>query len=516
MADASKVNIAVADRVLLHLYSHYDQLDQYMVTSDLTRNGIAQACAQHPPNVSRSMKDLLLDGLVEEHSRSIINEDRRKKAWQLTPAGYSTAKKRHTELSKVKVLLRDKEGKLLQIEAGEAAERLSTDIGLLQILLHSQYEGALTYGDIRFGLIKKKVESKDVPEPGRLVPFLGAHATYHTKAPRTRKVHGRESEIESINEWMTEKTPCLVVHGIAGIGKSTLVSHWLSLHSMKRKNLSVCWYPCHPWDKELGLATSLLHRFGVDENHDPYNLIETLPLQPGAKMNVELWYRRLLAYLTDPNAIRERFDERSGGPPPYWLIILDDVHLIEDECKELLSALLTLSTKTPLRLLMISRSTMSFYDRRDVFTRKIVSEMPLKGLKLDEVKLWLDTISSDSELDADELFGKIGGHPLALELLELYGSEVHGDWLKFLDQEILERLPEQEKNLLSTLAVSDKPVPWETLARAVDWNGSPPKNLISHGLIVELEEGMWLHEALKERLLREVGFAQELRKSSLL
>ena len=111
---------------------------------------------------------------------------------------------------------------------------------------------------------------------------------------------------------------------------------------------------------------------------------------------------------------------------------------------------------------------------------------------------------------------RLGQMRAALELLELYGSEVHGDWLKFLDQEILERLPEQEKNLLSTLAVSDKPVPWENLARAVDWNGSPPKNLISHGLIVELEEGMWLHEALKERLLREVGFAQELRKSSLL
>ena len=83
MSEGSKVNIAVADRVLLHLFAHYEQLDQYMVTSDLTRNGIAQACAQHPPNVSRAMKDLLLDGLVEEHSRSIINEDRRKKAWQL-------------------------------------------------------------------------------------------------------------------------------------------------------------------------------------------------------------------------------------------------------------------------------------------------------------------------------------------------------------------------------------------------------------------------------------------------
>ena len=205
MSEGSKVNIAVADRVLLHLFAHYEQLDQYMVTSDLTRNGIAQACAQHPPNVSRAMKDLLLDGLVEEHSRSIINEDRRKKAWQLTPAGHSTAKRRYNDLAKVKVLLRGKDGKLLEIEAGEAADRLSTDIGLLQILLHSQYEGALTYGDIRFGLIKKKNEGKDTPQPGRLVPFLGAHATYHTEAPQTREVHGRESERELIDSWMEEK-----------------------------------------------------------------------------------------------------------------------------------------------------------------------------------------------------------------------------------------------------------------------------------------------------------------------
>ena len=515
MSEGSKVNIAVADRVLLHLFAHYEQLDQYMVTSDLTRNGIAQACAQHPPNVSRAMKDLLLDGLVEEHSRSIINEDRRKKAWQLTPAGHSTAKRRYNDLAKVKVLLRDKDGKLLEIEAGEAADRLSTDIGLLQILLHSQYEGALTYGDIRFGLIKKKSEGKDTPQPGRLVPFLGAHATYHTEAPQTREVHGRESERELIDSWMEEKSPCLVVHGIAGIGKSTLVSHWLSKHKMENKNLSVCWYPCHPWDKELGLATSLLHRFGVDENHDPYNLIETLPLKPGAKMDVELWYRRLLAYLTDANAIRERFSRRKGGPPPYWLIILDDVHLIENECKELLTALLTLSTKTPLRLVMISRATLSFYDRRDVFTRKIVQEMPLKGLTLDEVKIWIEDIDPESNLDIDELFAQIGGHPLALEFLELYGTKIHGDWLKFLDQEILERLPEMERNLLSTLAVSKKPVVWDKLAKAVGWNGNPPENLLSHGLIIELEDGMWLHEALRERLLREVGTKQEERRESL-
>ena len=72
-----------------------------------------------------------------------------------------------------------------------------------------------------------------------------------------------------------------------------------------------------------------------------------------------------------------------------------------------------------------------------------------------------------------------------------------------------------ERNLLSTLAVSEKPVVWEKLAKAVGWNGNPPENLLSHGLIIELEDGMWLHEALRERLLREVGAKQEERRESL-
>ena len=55
------------------------------------------------------------------------------------------------------------------------------------------------------------------------------------------------------------------------------------------------------------------------------------------------------------------------------------------------------------------------------------------------------------------------------------------------------------------LAVSDIPVPWKILAKASNFNGKPPKNLIERGLMLELEEGMWLHEALRSRLLREVG-----------
>jgi hypothetical protein len=102
-----------------------------------------------------------------------------------------------------------------------------------------------------------------------------------------------------------------------------------------------------------------------------------------------------------------------------------------------------------------------------------------------------------------------------LELLELYGQPTHEDWLRFLDEEILTRLPDQDKELLATLAVAEAPVPWETLADAVGWDGAPPASLLKHGLLLELEEGMWLHEALRERLLREVGSTKSERKARL-
>jgi hypothetical protein len=513
--DLPRVNIAVKDRILLHLLEQDHQADRFVVSIALTRPGIAEACGQHPPNVSRAMRGLLRNRLVSEHSRSIKGDERRQKTWQLTDVGREAARNRLADLSSTKVLVRDHDGKLLEIEGWEVSKRLEADLSLLQILLHSLHEGVLTYGDIRFGPIRKNRDQEDgLPPPGRLTLLAGAHATYHTEPPKTRPVHGREDETLQIENWFTKRKPCMVVHGIAGIGKSTLVANWLDGFMKKEPNLSVCWYPCQPWDKAVGLAVSLLHRFGVDEKHDPYQLMDTLPLSPGAEFDVDAWRRRLLAYLTDATAIRERFKDETGGPPPYWLIVLDDVHHIMAEARNLLGALLEISTKSPLRLLFISRTTPDVYDRRDVHTRNIVEELPLSGLSLDEIGAWVDQMTGDAP-SPEDVHRLTGGHPLALELLELYGQTTHGDWLRFLDEEIITQMPPDEHELLATLALSQKPIPWKKLAKAVSWQGKPPQNLLSYGLLLELEEGMWLHEALRERFLREVGKDAEARKSKL-
>ena len=144
-----------------------------------------------------------------------------------------------------------------------------------------------------------------------------------------------------------------------------------------------------------------------------------------------------------------------------------------------------------------------------------VSEMALSGLSPEEIEAWIEMIEIPDNAPASEIHRVTGGHPLAVELLEMYGQTLHEDWLRFLDEEILNVLPESHREILSILATSDRPVPWKKLAMAAGVDGIPPEQLIERGLMLELEGGMWLHEALRSRLLRDVGKPFEERLGKL-
>ena len=135
-------------------------------------------------------------------------------------------------------------------------------------------------------------------------------------------------------------------------------------------------------------------------------------------------------------------------------------------------------------------------------------------VSVEEISSWVENMDG-APPTPEEVHKMTGGHPLALELLEIYGQATHGDWLKFLDEEIITQMPNEEHELLATLAVAESPVPWPKLSSAIGWEGKPPERLLSYGLLLELEDGMWLHEALRERFLREVGENPAKRKKRL-
>ena len=302
-----------------------------------------------------------------------------------------------------------------------------------------------------------------------------------------------------------------VISGIAGCGKTTLTSHWLEHALESNLDLDVMYYPCQPWDSSLGIATSLLHRLKIsseDNGQDPYGVLESLPLKPGAHFDLDQYRRRLIAHLVDEEG-------RRGVQEEDLLVILDDVHNLASDGDHLFGVLLQVAEATNMRLLLISRTNLAFYDRRDVHTRGRVVELRLTGLSIEEVAEWIASIDLPSEAPAEEIHRATGGHPLAVELLELYGQTLHDDWLRFLDEEILDVLPKDHRELLALLAVADRPIPWENLASAAGYDGKPPEALVSRGLMLELDSGMWLHEALRSRLLREVGEPLEERARKL-
>ena len=97
-------------------FLHHDHLaDRFIVTAAVTRPGIAEACAQHPPNVSRTMRNLVRKGWVSEHTRTIQNDNRRQKTWQLTSEGRDMATLRTDRLGDTMVLVRDKYAQNLKL-----------------------------------------------------------------------------------------------------------------------------------------------------------------------------------------------------------------------------------------------------------------------------------------------------------------------------------------------------------------------------------------------------------------
>ena len=505
--EPDRVNVPVEDRILLHLLENDDQADRHTVNGSVTRNGIADACALHPPNVSRAMRNLDRRELVSVLTRNVHDDSRRQRTWQLTEDGRSVATQRIERLSATRVSIRDQDGTMLTVRADQAAERIDAQMSLLQVLMHAQHEGVLHYGDIRFGSVRPSSKN-----PSSITLLKGAHSTYHVRPPTIRRIHGRESELESLDKWFEGKAAGMLVHGIAGTGKTTLISHWTQSLLDRMPSLRLMFYPCHPWDSPLGLSISLLHRLGVESRTkgrwDPHDLLETLPKSPGASFDIDLFRRRLIEYLTDPMALRERIftdHEGTSDVPPYILLVIDDAHHLAESGQNLFGALLQVAEVTPLRLLFVSRTSMSFYDRRDVLTRGKMEELQVSGLSVEVVKDWLDRIDAPEEADAASIHRLTGGHPLALELLEIYGKVVHEDWLRFLDEEILDVLPDDERTILNILASVERPIPWKELGKASGVETSPPSALIESGLIMELEDGMWLHDAMRERLRRDLG-----------
>ena len=442
--------LIVKERILLHLLGFTKFAGAYDVPADVTQEGIARATWIDLPHVLQYVRPLLKEGLVRERTAHVRGGRRRRKSYELSEAGQLRAYSLRTRLKSETVLVRGAGGTHEQA-LGEVLDAAGPGAALLDILREFVHAGSV-----------------DVSSPR--APVVASTVRFLRDAPSTEGFVGRRAELDAIVG--AEGAPrVLVVRGVAGIGKSTLAAKACNLLGGTHH---ILWHRVQPWDTAqsfLADAAGFLAALGKP------SLRGTL-----AQGNLQGAFRVLREDLAGLKA----------------LLVLDDAH---DATPEFLSVVRTLKdavAQVPsVRLLLLTRRSLRFYDRRDVVLSGLVREIDLRGLDPKEVQsVFAPEGPSRASLD-------LGGHPLFIKLVRAAGPgeapagairDVH----RFIEEAIYGELSDRERRLLKLASLYRVAVPEAFLLPDPSSSRDDIARLSDRALLTVVGDGnLEVHDALR-------------------
>ena len=451
--------VKVEDRILLHLHGYIRFADDFEVPKAMAQRGIGEAIWIAWSNVPRAMKRLVRGGLVEERTSRVKGEFRKKKIYVLTPQGFARAKELKQDLGtrRVKVL---KGGEANEMAFADVPEAAGPKVPYLELLRGIGEDGTL---DLEKAAARwaQKVEMVDRTE----------------HMPRLRAFVGREKELESLKAMRAENR-LVVLHGIAGIGKTSLA---VRLVKDLRKETNVLWVNMHHWDTMPGVLGQMAGFLADTGRRATQGLLAEHPAPT-------------LSDVLDP--LTTDLQDIKG------VMVFDDFHKAPIAVVELFAMLLDdLENRPSLSLLLVSRYQPSFYDRRHVVVRKVVGELPLQGLDKTSARRLLEGRGM-SDAEFERVYSRTKGHPLALELLrDPKRPAIFKDVMAFVREQVFEGLTDGERSVLAAICVHRGAVPREAALTAATRGGGTPvlDRLESNGLVLDAGEGMVdLHDLVRE------------------
>jgi ATP/maltotriose-dependent transcriptional regulator MalT len=454
--------LRVEDRILLHLQNYIRFADDYEVPKAMSQRGIGEAVWIAWSNVPRAMKRLRELDLVDERTTRVKGEFRKKKVYVLTPRGFTRAKELKEELGQRRVTVRV-DGEERQMDFADVPESAGFKVPYLELVRGIDGDGVLDIDRVRTGW-EEKVEMVD-----------------HTdRAPKLRAFVGREEEMATLRT-MTEAHRIVVLHGIAGIGKTSLA---VRLLDDLRKETNILWVPLHTWDTVPGVLGQLSDFLAETGRRHTKALMDD---QPSPSLQ-DAYY-----------PIEQDLADLKG------VIVLDDFHTASSQVVDLVSLVLeVLSDRPHPTVLLVSRYLPSFYDRRYVVIKRVVGELQLDGLdRASARKMLAGRGLSDDEFE--RIYSTTRGHPLALELVmqrEDLATAPFKDVMAFVREEVFEGLSDGERRTLATISVHRATAPREAALSAASTSGHGPEvldSLVDMGLVSDVgEDEVRLHDLVRE------------------
>jgi len=464
-----KLKLTIEERILSHIreYSKYEH--NLQAPFALTQDGIAKAVSVVRSAIPRSMKKLADKGLVKEQIGHVEGVSRRRKIYYLTTAGLVRAQEINEKLERLNCVVVNQDGEEKEVRLSEVNKFLATNFSFLEILEGLTDDGKFDYKSY---VVKKSTEIADDKDSG-------SYLYYTEKAPKLAYFTGRKIELETLKEWLDGgERKIIIVHGIAGMGKTTLA---LKLMHEYRSKAHIMWYNFHQWDTLRYFIKTLANFLAELGRRELQRYIETEPV-----LDLNTVGEILETALSETNTI----------------LVIDDFHKAREEIIPIFSLFLELfERRTGTRLLIFSRHIVPFYDRRHVRVKKLVGELRLEGLSISAAKELLEHRGLPGQ-DLDSIYSLTAGHPLSLELLES-GADAEAapdvrDISSYIQEEIFSKLPEDKRKVLAYASVYRYGAPMEILLEYAPGGFDTLQDLTKRALLEENKGVYTVHDLIKE------------------
>ncbi|WP_455392958.1 tetratricopeptide repeat protein, partial [[Eubacterium] cellulosolvens] len=454
-----KISLTVEEKILIHLIQYTNYYDQWEVPFDVTQEGIAGSIGIARCNVSRAMKKLTGKGFIEEKIAHVKGAERRRKVYFLTPTGHPSASQINRYLNEYPVIFRTSEGSMKNVKLSQLREILENKPRLLEIIKHMSSDGIIDQNAVKADMEHKFVDFLD-------------------KLPKLKYFFGRRTELENLkNALSTHKI--IIIRGIAGIGKTTLVTKLILENSGKAP---VFWFRFHEWNT----LRNVLTQFG-----------KFLSKLGRNRLNSYLLSRRKINFAD----ISEILETDLNGLEA--ILVIDDFHKISPKLLTLFSALAEILIKAPVVVsIILTRKHIPFYNPQQVQVSKQILELELSGLDIEGSKQLLRIRNINLE-NFDYIYNFTSGHPLSLELInptQTTMTQIPGqtDIMRYIHSEIFSKLQPDERSLLNIASVYRYPVPSDLFFIEENISYSTLDRLLDHSLLTETDNGYIAHDLVNE------------------
>ncbi|MDO9537009.1 MAG: hypothetical protein Q7J68_01660 [Thermoplasmata archaeon] len=364
--------LSVNERILIHLKDFSMDPETEGASLGQTQEGIGEAVGIRINHVPRATSSLMDDGYIGEILMHIGGLKRKRKAFYLTKKGFETSNNLISKLETQKVIFRDSNGdeKKLTIPEILFTARNSTFSGLL-----------LTF--FRDGIILQSSLSGDKSR---------MHISLLDNLPEPDNYVNRVQEMSFIRDMVKSGEKLIIVSGIKGIGKTSLV--WKTLKEFESSK-NIFWYTAHEWDT----TRSILEQFS-----EFYIRLARGEVKKALRLSRDIDIGQSISAL-----LKDVRDSDS-------ILVIDNIFDLKKEVMQLLCMLCEQSRNLDNSCLILITRDRESLGMTPSLQHMGRNDLVVKGLERVSAMGLMESMGMEPE-DGDRVYAMTQGHPLAIKLV---------------------------------------------------------------------------------------------------